>query len=53
MAELRLGLWNMDWLNDLFTSENGPVRFKPDGTKVRVRAPATRCASAGSLSPAR
>jgi endonuclease/exonuclease/phosphatase family metal-dependent hydrolase len=35
MAEISLGVWNMEWLNDLFTTENGQVAFKSDGTKVR------------------
>jgi hypothetical protein len=35
MAELRLGVWNMDWLNDLFTPGNGPATFKADAAKAR------------------
>ena len=32
MAVIRFGVWNMEWMNDLFT--DGPA-FKDDGTKVR------------------
>lgn len=35
MAIIRLGVWNMEWLNDLFTSRAGQVVFKSDGTTVR------------------
>lgn len=33
MAELKLVTWNMEWLNDLFTSQSGgaPAAFRPDG----------------------
>ena len=30
--QLRLLLWNMEWLNDLFAAGNGP--FRPDGEKL-------------------
>jgi len=35
MTEIRLGVWNMEWLNDLFASEGGQLVFKSDGSKVR------------------
>ena len=31
--QLRLLLWNMEWLNDLFVAGNGPAAFRPDGEK--------------------
>jgi endonuclease/exonuclease/phosphatase family metal-dependent hydrolase len=35
MSQISLGVWNVEWLNDLFTSVNGQAAFKPDGTQVR------------------
>jgi endonuclease/exonuclease/phosphatase family metal-dependent hydrolase len=31
--QLKLLLWNMEWLNDLFVAGNGPAAFRPDGEK--------------------
>ncbi len=31
--QLRLLLWNMEWMNDLFTAGNGAAAFRPDGEK--------------------
>jgi len=31
--QLKLLLWNMEWMNDLFTAGNGPAAFRPDGEK--------------------
>jgi endonuclease/exonuclease/phosphatase family metal-dependent hydrolase len=31
--ELRLLLWNMEWLNDLFVAGNGAAAFRPDNEK--------------------
>lgn len=36
MANIRFGVWNMEWMNDLFT--DGPS-FKEDGKKVRGPSP--------------
>lgn len=33
MAPITVGLWNIEWMNDLFTGD--PPRFKPGGDKVR------------------
>jgi len=35
VPDLKLVTWNMQWMNDLFVSGNGPVQFKPDDTGVR------------------
>jgi endonuclease/exonuclease/phosphatase family metal-dependent hydrolase len=35
MGQIKLGVWNMEWLNDLFVAGTGPVAFKPDHTEVR------------------
>ena len=32
--QLRLLLWNMEWMNDLFTSGSGPAAFRPDSQKM-------------------
>jgi endonuclease/exonuclease/phosphatase family metal-dependent hydrolase len=32
MPDLKLVVWNMEWLNDLFVADNGPAAFKADGT---------------------
>jgi endonuclease/exonuclease/phosphatase family metal-dependent hydrolase len=31
--QLRMLLWNMEWLNDLFVAGNGPAAFRPDSEK--------------------
>jgi hypothetical protein len=31
MPDLKLVVWNMEWLNDLFVADNGPAAFKADG----------------------
>lgn len=31
--QIKLLLWNMEWLNDLFVSGSGPAQFRPDGEK--------------------
>jgi hypothetical protein len=35
MGTIRLGVWNIEWMNDLFTSSGGQVVFKSDNTTVR------------------
>jgi len=35
MGEIRLGSWNIEWMNDLFTTSGGQVVFKTDNTTVR------------------
>ena len=35
MGVIRLGSWNIEWMNDLFTTSAGQVVFKSDGTTVR------------------
>ncbi|MGI9493775.1 MAG: endonuclease/exonuclease/phosphatase family protein [Geminicoccaceae bacterium] len=35
MTSIRLGVWNMEWLNDLFTSRHGQVVFHSDNRTVR------------------
>jgi endonuclease/exonuclease/phosphatase family metal-dependent hydrolase len=32
--QLKLLLWNMEWMNDLFASGSGPAAFRPDGQKM-------------------
>ena len=32
--QIKLSLWNMEWLNDLFVSGSGPAQFRPDGEKA-------------------
>lgn len=34
MATLKLVVWNMEWLNDLFVAENKPAAFRPDTDKT-------------------
>jgi hypothetical protein len=33
MAQIKFGVWNIEWMNDLFTGD--PPVFKPDDSKVR------------------
>ena len=35
MGQVRFGVWNMEWLNDLFVAGSGPAAFRSDQTKVR------------------
>lgn len=35
MGTIRLGVWNIEWMNDLFTTNAGQVVFKADNTTVR------------------
>ena len=34
MGEVRFAVWNVEWMNDLFTGDDPPV-FKPDDKEVR------------------
>jgi endonuclease/exonuclease/phosphatase family metal-dependent hydrolase len=33
MADLKLVVWNVEWVNDLFEPGNGPAAFRPDATE--------------------
>ena len=33
MAKLKFLMWNVEWMNDLFTTGTGPAAFRPDGEK--------------------
>jgi endonuclease/exonuclease/phosphatase family metal-dependent hydrolase len=33
MAKLKFLMWNVEWMNDLFTAGTGPAAFRPDGEK--------------------
>ena len=35
MGTIRLGVWNIEWMNDLFTTSSGQIVFKSDNTTVR------------------
>ena len=35
MAKFKIGVWNMEWLNDLFLKNNQGPTFKQDTTKVK------------------
>jgi endonuclease/exonuclease/phosphatase family metal-dependent hydrolase len=35
MGQIAVGVWNMEWLNDLFVSGDGPAAFKSDQSQVR------------------
>src|ERR1700757_4001556 len=35
MAKLKFLMWNVEWMNDLFTAGTGPAAFRPDGKKPR------------------
>jgi endonuclease/exonuclease/phosphatase family metal-dependent hydrolase len=35
MGTIRLGVWNIEWMNDLFTTDDGQVAFKSNNTTVR------------------
>jgi endonuclease/exonuclease/phosphatase family metal-dependent hydrolase len=35
MSSIRLGTWNIEWMNDLFETDGGQVGFKSDGRTVR------------------
>ena len=35
MGTIRLGVWNIEWMNDLFTTSGGQVVFKRDNRAVR------------------
>jgi endonuclease/exonuclease/phosphatase family metal-dependent hydrolase len=35
MANLKLVLWNMEWLNDLFVKDAAAVQFRPDNEKTK------------------
>ena len=35
MGTIRLGYWNIEWMNDLFTTSSGQVVFKDDDMTVR------------------
>jgi hypothetical protein len=41
MAGLKLLLWNMEWMNDLFGPNDQPPAFKPDGAKPTHHPQAT------------
>jgi hypothetical protein len=34
MSNLKLVLWNMEWLDDLFTKDDQAVKFRPDDEKT-------------------
>ena len=33
MAQMKFLMWNVEWMNDLFTAGTGPAAFRPDGEK--------------------
>ncbi len=33
MAKLKFLMWNVEWMNDLFTTGTGPAAFRSDGEK--------------------
>ena len=33
MAKLKFLMWNVEWMNDLFTTGTGPAAFTSDGEK--------------------
>ncbi|MEM7709916.1 MAG: hypothetical protein AAF264_04045 [Pseudomonadota bacterium] len=41
MGTARLAVWNMEWLNRLFVSGNGPAAFKPDDERPDGRGRVT------------
>ena len=50
MGQIRFGVWNMEWLNDLFVAGAGPAAFKPDQATVRGPHGATVASRKTSIS---
>jgi hypothetical protein len=46
MAKLKLLLWNVEWMNDLFTAGTGPAAFRLDSEKpLHNKARPVSCAA--------